>query len=59
MHYAMVITLAFFSKFRLDKPKCQTETIQVHWWGFYMHKYKKCTKSIMDTAYVVWRCKIH
>ena len=34
MHYAILITLAFFSKFKLDKPKCQTETIQVHWWDF-------------------------
>ena len=36
INYAIFITLAFFSRFRLDKPKCQTETIEVHWWGFYV-----------------------
>ena len=30
INYAILITLAFFSRFRLDKPKCQTETIQVY-----------------------------
>ena len=56
INYAIFITSAFFSRFRLDKPKSQTETIQVYWWGFYMQKYMK---SIMDSAYVLWTYKIH
>ena len=32
INYATLITLAFFSRFWLDKPNWQTETIQV-WYG--------------------------
>ena len=40
INYAILLIFAFFSRFRPDKPKCQTETIRVYWWGFYMQKYK-------------------
>ena len=39
INYAVLMTLAFFSRFRLDKPNDQTEVIQVYQWGFYMQKY--------------------
>ena len=32
--YAILITVAFFSRFRLDKPNCQAEAIQVYWLDF-------------------------
>ena len=54
INYATYI--AVFSRFRINRPNCQTETMQV--WILHA-KYKKCGKSIMDSAYVLWTHKIH
>ena len=50
IRYAILITLAFFSRFILDKLKCQTETIQVYWWWFYMQ-----SEKVHEVNYGQWR----
>ena len=54
-------TLAFFSRFRQDKPKFQTETIQIYWWGFFTCKSIKSAQNQSWTvhSYVLWTYKIY
>ena len=44
--------------FQLDKPNCQSETIQEYLKESYVEN-KKCGKSIMVHVYVLWKDKIH
>ena len=51
INYAILITLAFFSRFWLDKPNCQTDNIQVYWWGFY----RKSAQSQLWTLHIYYQ----